>query len=165
MIRRPPRSTLFPYTTLFRSYYSDEGGEAGIWIWEKATGKSERFPGVIVRSFFGFEIVRWSSDSHRILCKILPEGMSVAQANALLPATEGRERFPKPALNEPSVIVFKALSKKTDAAKEQATKPDAADFTDGEWGDLAILDLRNHSVSRIAKHVKAVWFSFSPDEK
>src|SRR3712207_8440016 len=24
MIRRPPRSTLFPYTTLFRSYY-DEG--------------------------------------------------------------------------------------------------------------------------------------------
>src|SRR2546430_9046848 len=23
MIRRPPRSTLFPYTTLFRSYYPD----------------------------------------------------------------------------------------------------------------------------------------------
>src|SRR2546429_2072803 len=23
MIRRPPRSTLFPYTTLFRSYYSE----------------------------------------------------------------------------------------------------------------------------------------------
>src|SRR2546422_5057870 len=25
MIRRPPRSTLFPYTTLFRSYEMDEG--------------------------------------------------------------------------------------------------------------------------------------------
>src|SRR3712207_7601629 len=24
MIRRPPRSTLFPYTTLFRSYYAEE---------------------------------------------------------------------------------------------------------------------------------------------
>src|SRR3712207_8618946 len=24
MIRRPPRSTLFPYTTLFRSYYHDK---------------------------------------------------------------------------------------------------------------------------------------------
>src|SRR5258708_12710405 len=24
MIRRPPRSTLFPYTTLFRSWYHDE---------------------------------------------------------------------------------------------------------------------------------------------
>src|SRR3712207_8205633 len=26
MIRRPPRSTLFPYTTLFRSIYTDENG-------------------------------------------------------------------------------------------------------------------------------------------
>src|SRR3989338_918063 len=27
MIRRPPRSTLFPYTTLFRSLYTDDGPE------------------------------------------------------------------------------------------------------------------------------------------
>src|SRR2546427_6822363 len=26
MIRRPPRSTLFPYTTLFRSHWMEEGG-------------------------------------------------------------------------------------------------------------------------------------------
>src|SRR5258708_18856364 len=26
MIRRPPRSTLFPYTTLFRSYEYEQGG-------------------------------------------------------------------------------------------------------------------------------------------
>src|SRR3712207_8034819 len=29
MIRRPPRSTLFPYTTLFRSIYEDWYGEHG----------------------------------------------------------------------------------------------------------------------------------------
>src|SRR3712207_7226271 len=28
MIRRPPRSTLFPYTTLFRSYHGASGAEA-----------------------------------------------------------------------------------------------------------------------------------------
>src|SRR5258708_14380521 len=28
MIRRPPRSTLFPYTTLFRSAFLDEGVDA-----------------------------------------------------------------------------------------------------------------------------------------
>src|SRR5256885_11587913 len=28
MIRRPPRSTLFPYTTLFRSMYSEHGLDA-----------------------------------------------------------------------------------------------------------------------------------------
>src|SRR5258708_10692129 len=33
MIRRPPRSTLFPYTTLFRSLlgWFDAGGEVGIY--------------------------------------------------------------------------------------------------------------------------------------
>src|SRR3712207_8971793 len=29
MMRRPPRSTLFPYTTLFRSREREEGGVAG----------------------------------------------------------------------------------------------------------------------------------------
>src|SRR5687768_17814686 len=29
MIRRPPRSTLFPYTTLFRSVFGDRGSRAG----------------------------------------------------------------------------------------------------------------------------------------
>src|SRR5258708_31265396 len=27
MIRRPPRSTLFPYTTLFRSHKTEDGGQ------------------------------------------------------------------------------------------------------------------------------------------
>jgi Carbamoylphosphate synthase small subunit len=30
MIRRPPRSTLFPYTTLFRSGFAVEGSQSGI---------------------------------------------------------------------------------------------------------------------------------------
>src|SRR3712207_8964368 len=29
MIRRPPRSTLFPYTTLFRSHQADQGQDGG----------------------------------------------------------------------------------------------------------------------------------------
>src|SRR5260221_5343879 len=34
MIRRPPRSTLFPYTTLFRSWISDAGESlpSGAWV-------------------------------------------------------------------------------------------------------------------------------------
>src|SRR5215469_18859588 len=32
MIRRPPRSTLFPYTTLFRSTEAEAGRRAGEWL-------------------------------------------------------------------------------------------------------------------------------------
>src|SRR5947208_9034448 len=43
MIRRPPRSTLFPYTTLFRSVYPrlPGDGSAGSWTWPAAAGRSE----------------------------------------------------------------------------------------------------------------------------
>src|SRR2546422_1835326 len=40
MIRRPPRSTLFPYTTLFRSV--PEGGEAGVAIGAGRVGEERR---------------------------------------------------------------------------------------------------------------------------
>src|SRR2546429_3925475 len=35
MIRRPPRSTLFPYTTLFRSPYDDFKPEHAKWLIDK----------------------------------------------------------------------------------------------------------------------------------
>src|SRR5256886_15057057 len=38
MIRRPPKSTLFPYTTLFRSYHDPAERAQAIGIWAAATG-------------------------------------------------------------------------------------------------------------------------------
>src|SRR2546430_9035192 len=39
MIRRPPRSTLFPYTTLFRSQITDQHSRIEVWqIFEGAAG-------------------------------------------------------------------------------------------------------------------------------
>src|ERR1039458_7594354 len=45
MIRRPPRSTLFPYTTLFRSNY-----RANVWLNGKRIADSGSMAGAIVRS-------------------------------------------------------------------------------------------------------------------
>ena len=41
MIRRPPRSTLFPYTTLFRSWLSDAGESGAAEPGEAASGEGE----------------------------------------------------------------------------------------------------------------------------
>lgn len=65
------------------AFYSDRDGEAGLWIWDATSGEAARFRGVIVRPFFGFEMPEWSPDGQRVLVKVLPEGMSVADANAL----------------------------------------------------------------------------------
>src|SRR2546430_4071911 len=39
MIRRPPRSTLFPYTTLFRSRCGSRGGSPGSTVGSAAAGR------------------------------------------------------------------------------------------------------------------------------
>src|SRR5271168_3791902 len=42
MIRRPPRSTLFPYTTLFRSYDEETGGDIGPrWLLEQGLSRPD----------------------------------------------------------------------------------------------------------------------------
>src|SRR3712207_7060922 len=43
MIRRPPRSTLFPYTTLFRSFVGTIYEDAGGTLWVGTLGGLSRF--------------------------------------------------------------------------------------------------------------------------
>src|SRR5688572_31397424 len=53
MIRRPPRSTLFPYTTLFRSLQSGEPGEPGEHAQEEVIGVAwgEAWGGATLHAF------------------------------------------------------------------------------------------------------------------
>src|SRR2546421_5766930 len=45
MIRRPPRSTLFPYTTLFRSYRTEELKVQVFWgLDDKPKGREQKLP-------------------------------------------------------------------------------------------------------------------------
>src|SRR3712207_7568262 len=44
MIRRPPRSTLFPYTTLFRSNVPVHAERAGVVDRDRAPGRRDRRP-------------------------------------------------------------------------------------------------------------------------
>jgi dipeptidyl aminopeptidase/acylaminoacyl peptidase len=157
------------------AYYSDENGEVGIWIWEKATGKSSRFPGVIPRSFIGFEILRWSPDSRRLLCKVLPEWVTVKEANRSIPDSEDKPRFSDSNPGEPSVLVFQSLQKRSGISKsgglgeEQKGKSAASGAADAAAnltrGDLAILELNNNSVTRIARRVRPLLWLFSPNQE
>lgn len=142
------------------AFYSDEGGEAGVWLWDKATGKAQRFPGVTARPFFGFEVVRWTSDSQRLLCKVLPAGMTIKQANALAGDMEGANRFAAVAPGQPSVFVLRAR-KETTGENKPKTEGDV------RWAvaDLAVLDLRTRKITRITEQAQPRFYAFSPDEK
>ena len=142
------------------AFYSDEGGSAGLWIWTLATRTAIRFPGVIVRPFFGFETPRWSSDSKSLLCKILPKDWTIAKANALVPMEETGRRFPPHDSNSPGVLVLRS-----GAGEAPSRTVGTLATTNRSLADLALLDLRTHQVRRIARAAKVLWYSFSPDQR
>src|SRR3712207_7878880 len=56
MIRRPPRSTLFPYTTLFRSPRMQRGPEHSLWpsaFHPQRRGSGQRSPVVVLFLYVG----------------------------------------------------------------------------------------------------------------
>jgi dipeptidyl aminopeptidase/acylaminoacyl peptidase len=141
------------------AFYSDEGGAAGLWIWTKATRQSVRFPGVTVRPFFGFEAPRWSRDGHHLLCKILPEDLTIAQANRLTPLERTERQFPAHDDRHPGVLVLSAGG---------STPPDNGaifSFMDRSLADLASLDLQTNQVERLVRKARILWYRYSPDQR
>src|SRR3712207_7464126 len=69
MIRRPPRSTLFPYTTLFRSLLTHALPMAPKLAALKRRAKAAGIPSIYVNDNFG----RWQSDFQTVLRHCLDE--------------------------------------------------------------------------------------------
>jgi len=56
------------------AFYSDRSGQMSVWVWEQATGRLRQVSAVIARPHFWFELVRWTPDSRKVLCKVLQKG-------------------------------------------------------------------------------------------
>lgn len=141
------------------AFYSDMGGQAAVWIWHRSTGRVEQFPQVIPRPFFGFEVIRWSLDGRKLLCKILPERLTLSEANARRGPSSSGSNF-----REQAVTVLRYPNNTYTLSGEQSSQG-LPDFLRSRDADLAILDLRNHSVLRIARAVQAHWYAYSPDQR
>src|SRR2546429_7377758 len=85
MIRRPPRSTLFPYTTLFRSTNSSHGTMAN-------RSRASRFP---IRTFARRSEEHTSELQSRLhlVCRLLLEKKKIASPLEALDDTEHPSRW------------------------------------------------------------------------
>lgn len=148
------------------AFYSDAGGEAGLWIWEKATRIARRFPGIIVRPFFGFETVRWMADSRRLVSKVLPEDMSVLEANGAAPQSESGRKFRPVGPDEPSVYVLSSGPASPPVSPPmQSIPPPGARPPDPTAAELAVLDVDAGTITRVSEYSPIRYYAFSPDQQ
>lgn len=149
------------------AFYSDEDGEAGLWIWERETRTSRRVPTIVVRQFWPFEAPRWTSDGRRVVVKALPPGVSVAEANASdVFAPRGR-RFPEVAPGQPSVVVRRHLPGQASAEGEDAAADNAAPAgaMEGNAVDLVVVDVETGHASRVLERVPVHTFAWAPGDR
>lgn len=152
------------------AFYSDEGGTAGLWIWDRADRQRTKVRNLVVRPIFGFETIRWSADGSRLLVRALPEEMSVAEANAI-GAPGRRSAGPAAASTGDDAAVTVRRVTPTTAQSEGMPSPTTPDETrrvegDVAWAaaDLVLLDLASGAVTRVARGEAVRSYAFSPDE-
>jgi Tol biopolymer transport system component len=145
------------------AFYSDRSGQVSLWVWELTTRRAHQVSDAIARPFFWFELPSWSPDGRRVLCKVLPEGMTLGEAAALLPTTG--PRVPITDWNKPSVFVLTSPTAKPPQEKVSTEEPEivASAFTNLALADLALIDVDSGELQRIVRRAKPRWFSFSPD--
>src|SRR5256886_12111813 len=84
MIRRPPRSTLFPYTTLFRSYPSGQAGVGPELSAQLAAPWRRGF--AVLRAAANGVLTAGAPDSGRVAGGGPPPGPTLPPATLLFPA-------------------------------------------------------------------------------
>ena len=151
------------------AFYSDEGGEAGLWVWDRETRSARRITDAIARPFFGFESPRWASDGERVMVKLLPLGTSLAELNSLLPAPGAESELGDTTSTDgPAVTVRRTAA----AEAEWGSGGDSGGPTDGADAlsrritgfsvDLAIVDVATGEVQRIVRETAVRTYAFSP---
>ncbi len=141
------------------AFYSDEGGAAHLWLWDRLKDRLYQMSQVIVRPYFGFEAPVWAPDGKRILVKTLPEGMTLEQATDFLTGP----KLEKEKVKETDVTVRIYSSIIPDKSVSPASADDTPAFVKAETADLAMINVSTGTAERIARGYRPEAYWISPD--
>ena len=145
-------------------FYSDRDGQARLWRWDKAADTLQQVSDITVRPYFGDEVVRWTPDSRKVLCKVIPEGMALEDTLDLIvgppKAIQNKKRD-----SQPSTLIYRSpiVSEQDDCAEESQENTLDTDVTNVYLADLALIDVFSGSAERIVCRHKVTGYWLSPD--
>ncbi len=133
------------------AFYSDRGGRAQVWIWDRETGKSRRVSPLIAHPFFPFEAMQWTPDGRQLLVKLLPEGVPLETT----PDTVARAASTAPNDSVVTVVVYSANTGKNDSSSAPAF------VSQRITADLALMSVADGRVRRLVRRspVMRAWIS------
>jgi dipeptidyl aminopeptidase/acylaminoacyl peptidase len=142
------------------AFYSDRGGVARLWLWDRAARTLRQATDAIVRPFFNSEVVRWSADSRRVLFKALPENMTLEQATDLAYGPATRPAVDKETHNSGVTAKVYSFIPGETGPQPSSTDPNVLNHY---LSDLAVVDVASGQLTRIARKKRPLGYWFSPD--
>ena len=144
----------------YLAFYSDRSGQAGLWVWEKASDTLRQISDVIVRPAYVDEAVQWTPDSQKILCPVLPEGLLLEDFFNLFMEPE-KQIDEEKTEDQSSAIVYRspAFNNSTDSWDNA----EEANISNLLLCDLAFISVSSASVERVAHRMKVLGNRLSPD--
>jgi dipeptidyl aminopeptidase/acylaminoacyl peptidase len=128
----------------FLAFYSDRGGKAHVWVWERSTAKLRPLTTAVVHVRFGFEKILWTPDSRQVITKVLGPGQTLGPC---FDGTLGGRS------TEPSAKII---------YDSEGASPISPLLTDSFLGDLAALEIATGKLKRIVRQQRVAGYSLSP---
>ena len=145
-------------------FYSDRDGQARLWRWDKAAETLQQVSDIIVRPYFGDEVVHWAPDSRKVLCKVLPEGMTLEDTLDLIvgppKATDDEKRD-----SQSSTLIYRSpiVSEQGNCIEDLQENTLDADVTNVYLADLVLIDVFSGNVERVVCCEKVTGYWLSPE--
>ncbi len=154
------------------AFYSTRDGKAGVWLWNKETGKLRKLNNEMVRPYWGFEEIVWSPDGTKILVKLLPEGVSSEELKEIYPDRSRREE--EEVKQNGKKVFTHGIAEEKKPGNQPTGNTSGTELTNlnydtqpvyvnVQFGDLSLIDLNSGQVTRLDKKIRAQEYRFSPD--
>lgn len=130
------------------AFYSDRGGTARVWVWERADGRTSLACPEAATLRFGLEGMRWLPDSRRLAVKLRSsDGTMPAEEPGLVRQVKGRRDV---WMSPPDDNSFQG-------------EQEGIRWFDVGRGDLAVIDVETETARRVATGIVPGAIAVSPD--
>jgi dipeptidyl aminopeptidase/acylaminoacyl peptidase len=140
------------------AYYSDEGGNAQVWLWNRQTGKSRAVPKLIARPYD--EPIAWQADGHALYARAVPEGFTIERANQNENYVGTDDRHPAEVTSEP----IRVLPSRESLEQDDDGSPSVL-FRKKTIADIVRVDIPSLSFTRIVRRTPVERFWVAPNGK
>jgi dipeptidyl aminopeptidase/acylaminoacyl peptidase len=144
------------------AFYSDRSGFQSLWIWKRSSGEMRRVSEAIIRTRTETMMPRWTPDSRKLVVKLLPEGLTVADVAAMLTNPDANAKDHAEKETGSTVVLYSARTANTPAEQERERVRQNRNL-EAYAVDLAVVDVNTGKTERLARKILADNWWISPD--